>query len=77
MSRNRYAKVIRRGEREQIAKQERELVAIAHRVACPNEVAVKVLFVPPAKARRSARMYQMQRHKSERRAAIAEICRSL
>jgi hypothetical protein len=66
MSRNGYTPLVRQRQRAQIAKQEKELIAIAQRLSCLDEGATEIPTTTKAKARRSARLEQTRRRKSER-----------
>jgi hypothetical protein len=56
MSRNRYTKIVRKEQRAQFARQEKELVAIRRKLLCQDIESVTVSPRNDAKERRSARL---------------------
>jgi len=66
MSRNRYTKLVRKSERSQIVRQEKELTVIRRKLR-QDAKPTAVLLADEAKECRSARLEQKMRHKARHR----------
>lgn len=73
MPRNRYTKVVRRSEREQIARQEKELDVIRRKLCGQDAESTLIPLANEAKKRRSARVEQNRRHKPKRQGGTAGV----
>lgn len=67
MPRNRYTRLVRKQQQAQIARQEKELAALAKKLKIQDDETHEVPLVNKEKVRRSARIEQDRRHRSKRR----------
>lgn len=72
MSRNHYAKVVGDIEREQVARQEKELTAVEAELHGQDVQSPEIPLINKAKERRRARLEQKRRHKAKRRGGAAD-----
>jgi hypothetical protein len=72
MSRNRYTKIVRKEQRAQLVRQEKELVAIRRKLLCQDIESVTVSPRNEGKERRSARMERKRLNKPQRHAVAAD-----
>lgn len=73
MPRNRYTKIVRHGEREQIAGQEKELDVIRRKLCGQDAESTSVPFANEAKKHRIARVEQKRRHKPKRQGSATGV----